>query len=392
MANVLIVDDDRKIRLSLGIHLERKGHRIRDVASVNAALNALKEFHADIVLSDLRMEGEGGLDLLAAVKSDHPDLPVIIMTAYGSIERAVEAIRLGAADFVVKPFSPAEIEQVLVRNMHICGLEAENRNLRTALGQGEILTRAPAFMRVLDMAERFAKSEATVLILGESGTGKSLLARHIHRMSGRARQPFVDVNCASLATSLLESELFGHCRGAFTGAVKDKIGRLEAAHQGTLFLDEISELSGDGQAKILRFLQDKVFERVGDTRTRAVDTRIVAASNRDLRGLVADHAFREDLYYRLNVAEIVMPPLRERPEDVSLLADHFLAQAAARNGFLSIPSVEAEVWDLFARYNWPGNVRELYNVIERCVILAGRESISLAHLPDQFAKHATKPL
>ncbi|MDA8390306.1 MAG: sigma-54 dependent transcriptional regulator [Gammaproteobacteria bacterium] len=392
MANILIVDDDRQIRLTLCIHLERKGYRVRDVASVSAALNALKEYHADIVLSDLRMEKESGLELLAAVRNEHPDLPVIIMTAYGTIEKAVAAIRLGAADFVVKPFSPAEIEQVLVRNMHIRGLQAENRSLRAALGQGEMLTCSPALGRVLEMAARFAKSEATLLILGESGTGKSLLARHIHRISHRAHQPFIDVNCASLATNLLESELFGHCRGAFTGAVKDKPGRLEAAHQGTLFLDEISEVSIDGQARLLRFLQDKVFERVGDTKTRAVDTRIIAASNRDLRSRVAEHAFREDLYYRLNVAELTMPPLRERPEDITLLTGHFLAQAAARNGLSSVPAVDGEVSALFARYDWPGNVRELHNVVERCVILAGTETIRLSHLPDPLLQCAAKPL
>ena len=392
MANILIVDDDRQIRLTLCIHLERKGYRVRDVASVQAALNALKDFHADVVLSDLRMEKADGLELLAAVRDEHPEVPVIIMTAYGTIEKAVEAIRLGAADFVVKPFSPPEIEQVLVRNMHIRGLQAENRSLRAALGQGDMLTRSSALERVLDMAARFARSEATVLILGESGTGKSLLARHMHRMSQRAHQRFIEVNCASLATNLLESELFGHCRGAFTGAIKDKPGRLEAAHQGTLFLDEISEVSVDGQARLLRFLQDKVFERVGETQTRAVDARIIAASNRDLRGQVARGAFREDLYYRLNIAELTMPPLRERPEDIPVLTEHFLAQAAARNGLSSIPSVDEEVAALFAAYRWPGNVRELHNAVERGVILAGTGTIRLSHLPDPLLKQATQTL
>lgn len=384
MASILIVDDDRRIRLTLSIHFERRGHRVRDVASVTAAMNALKDFHADIVLSDLRMEGDGGLELLAAIRAEHPTLPVIIMTAYGTVETAVTAIKRGAIDFIVKPFAPAEIEQVLTRNLRIQGLEAENRSLRAALGQGELLTRSPVLARTLEMAMRFAHSEVTVLILGESGTGKSLLARQIHNASARRAHQFVEVNCASLSPTLLESELFGHCKGAFTGAVKDKVGRLESAHEGTLFLDEVSELSIEGQGKLLRFLQDKVFERVGELKTRMAAARVVAASNRDLRALVDRQSFREDLYYRINVAEIVMPPLRERPEDIPFLTGQFLTQAAARNGLSSPPVMEEEVLACLARYHWPGNVRELVNVIERCVILAGRGRIAVGHLPDRL--------
>ncbi len=388
MASVLIVDDDRKIRLTLGIFLERRGYRVRDVASVKAALTTLKEFRADIVLSELKMEGAGGIELLAAIKSDYPSLPVIIMTAYATVEKAVEAIKLGAADFIVKPFAPAEIEQLLSRNIHIQGLEADNHNLRMALGEQDLMTRSEALRRTLSMAERFAHSEATVLVLGESGTGKSMIARRIHAASARRQGPFVEVNCASLSPTLLESELFGHCKGAFTGAVKDKVGRLESADGGTLFLDEVSELSAEGQAKLLRFLQDKVFERVGELKTRAVDTRIIAATNRDLRHLVAGEGFREDLYYRLNVAEVFMPPLRSRPEDVPFLAERFLAQAAARNGLSSIPAMDDEVKSRIARYNWPGNVRELQNVIERCVILAGSGRITMEHLPDRLLTYS----
>ena len=388
MLSVLIVDDDRKIRLTLEIFLERKGYRVRDVASVAAALNALKEYRADIVLSDLKMEGQGGLELLAAIKAEYPTLPVIIMTAYATVEKAVEAIKQGAADFVVKPFAPAEIEQILARNIRMRGLEAENRSLREALGQGEILTRSEAFKRTLSMAERFAHSEATLLILGESGTGKSMLARRVHAASERKSGPFVEVNCASLSPALLESELFGHCKGAFTGAIKDKVGRLEAAHAGTLFLDEISELSAEGQAKVLRFLQDKKFERVGELNTRVADARIIAATNRDLKDLVSGEGFREDLYYRLSVAELTMPPLRARPEDVPFLTERFLAQAAARNGLSSIPVIEDEALAYLARYNWPGNVRELQNVVERCVILAGRGCVTVEHLPDRLLTYS----
>ncbi len=388
MLSVLIVDDDRKIRLTLEIFLERKGYRVRSVASVGAALSALKEFRADIVLSDLKMEGQGGLELLVAIKAEYPTLPVIIMTAYATVEKAVEAIKLGATDFIVKPFVPAEIEQILARNIRMQGLEAENRSLREALGQGEIVTRSESLKRTLSMAERFAHSEATVLILGESGTGKSMLARRIHATSERKSGPFVEVNCASLSPTLLESELFGHCKGAFTGAIKDKVGRLEVAHGGTLFLDEISELSAEGQAKILRFLQDKRFERVGELDTRVADARIIAATNRDLQDFVSREGFREDLYYRLSVAEVTMPPLRSRPEDVPFLTERFLAQAAARNGLSSIPVIGDEAKAYLARYNWPGNVRELQNVIERCVILAGRGCVMAEHLPDRLLTYS----
>lgn len=384
MAGILIVDDDRRIRLTLSIHFERRGHRVRDVASVAAAMNALKDFHADIVLTDLRLAGEDGLALLAAVRAAYPRLPVIIMTAYGTVETAVAAIKQGAADFIVKPFAPAEIEQVLTRNLRIQGLETENRSLRAALCHDELLTRSPVCERALEMAMRFAHSEATVLILGESGTGKSLLARQIHNASPRCAHQFVEVNCASLAPALLESELFGHCRGAFTGAVKEKVGRLEAAHEGTLFLDEVSELSIDGQAKLLRFLQDKVFERVGELKTRMAAARIIAASNRDLRQLVDCGRFREDLYYRINVAEVVMPPLRARMEDIAFLTDQFLTRAAARNGLASPPVMDEDVRTCLARYHWPGNVRELLNVVERCVILAGPARITMGHLPDRL--------
>lgn len=379
MTKILIVDDDRTIRLTLSIFFERKGYRVRDVASVSAALNALKEFRADIVLTDLKMEGQGGLELLTSVKATWPLLPVIVMTAYGTIEKAVTAMKLGASDFIVKPFSPAEIESVLCRNL--IQLPAESTSSSGTL-EADLLTRSDSFKRTLRLAERFARSEATVLILGESGTGKSLLARCIHQLSMRSNHVFVEVNCASLSSTLLESELFGHCRGAFTGAIKDKVGRLEAAHQGTLFLDEISELSPEGQTKLLRFLQDKVCERVGEMKVRAVDARIIAASNRDLRALVSREGFREDLYYRLNVAEIMMPSLRERPEDISFLASQFLSQIATRNGFPSRPILSAEMLALLERYNWPGNVRELLNVMERCAILAGGASISIEHLPD----------
>lgn len=383
MPNVLIVDDDRKIRLTLRIFLERKQHKVRDVASVSAALNALKEFRADLVLTDLKMEPHGGLDLLHAIKNVHPHVPVVIMTAYGAIDIAVKAIKIGASDFIVKPFAPAEIEQIVARNLRIQGLEAENHSLRRAIEHGGLLTRSSVLKRTVAMAEQFGGSGVTILIQGESGTGKNMLARHVHNITGRSAGPFIEINCGSLAPSLIESELFGHCRGAFTGAIRDKAGRLELAEQGTLFLDEISELSLDGQARLLRFLQDKVFERVGELKTRTIDTRIIAATNKNLIDLVARGTFRDDLYYRLNVGEIMMPPLRERIEDVPLLARQFLAQAAARHGLASCPEIEEVVLDALCGYHWPGNVRELMNVMERCAILAREGPIMLAYLPDR---------
>ncbi|MHB1938658.1 MAG: sigma-54-dependent transcriptional regulator [Acidobacteriaceae bacterium] len=383
MANVLIVDDDRKIRLTLRIFLERKRHKVRDVASVSAAMNALKEFRADLVLTDLKMEPHGGLDLLRSIKSFHPNIPVVIMTAYGAIDIAVKAIKIGASDFIVKPFAPPEIEQIVARNLRIQGLEAENRSLRRAMEHGGLITRSPVLKRTVAMAEQFGSSGVTILIQGESGTGKTMLARHVHNITGRSAGPFIEINCGSLAPALIESELFGHCRGAFTGAIRDKTGRLELAEQGTLFLDEINELSLDGQAKLLRFLQDKVFERVGELKTRTIDTRIIAATNRNLTELVARGTFRDDLYYRLNVGEILMPPLRERIEDIPLLARQFLAQAATRHGLASCPDIEQSVLDALSGYHWPGNVRELLNLMERCAILVREGPVTLEHLPDR---------
>lgn len=384
MNKVLIVDDDRSIRLSLSIFLEREGYKVKDVASGSAALSMLREFHPDVVLTDLRLKEESGIDVLAALKERQADLPVILMTAYGTVEKAVEAMKLGAVDFISKPFQPAEMAQLIRRTLELHQLRAENRALRSVQGQGEFLTHSGKLNKILDAARRVAQHDTTVLLTGESGTGKSLLARQIHQWSPRSSYPFIEVNCAALSTTLLESELFGHARGAFTGAVKDKVGRLEAAAGGTLFLDEIGEIPLELQAKLLRFIQDRQFERVGEVQARKVDVRIICATNRDLVRMVAAGTFREDLFYRISVFDLNLPPLRERREDIGDLARQFLADAALRNRVDTAPAIAPDVLQVLEHYDWPGNIRELQNVMERAFILSGSSDIRLEHLPDRL--------
>jgi NtrC-family two-component system response regulator AlgB len=385
MASLLVVDDERNIRVHLARFLEGCGHSVETAETAQQALDLLTEARwFDLVLTDYKLAEVNGLELLRRIKHHTPETPVILMTAYGTIENAVEAMKAGAYDYLTKPFSLEQIEHVVSRALEMQKLRAENRLLRDTVEERPLLeSRSSLMQRLLETARQAARSEATILLTGESGTGKNVLARQIHQWSSRAHKAFIVVNCTTLSEHLLESELFGHVRGAFTGAVKDKPGRLEAAHGGTVFLDEIGDLSPALQTKFLRFVQEQSFERVGGMQTIRVNTRLIAASNRDLEAEVAARHFREDLFYRLNVITLRVPPLRERREDILPLAQRILQVEGLRNHRPAL-RFSPEVETILRNYNWPGNVRELRNAIERAVVLASCDTILPEHLPDSL--------
>jgi len=385
---VLVVDDERNIRATLGVCLEEMGCRVTAVETAQAALVAAARERFELAFVDLRLGDANGLDLVPRLLAERPDLSIVVITAYATFDTAVEAVKRGAQSYLPKPFTPAQIRLVVEQLTQSRARERRLRELEEELGAAapevELETASPRMRQVLELASRAAQSDAPVLLRGESGTGKGVLARLVHSRSPRAQGPFVTVNCPTLSEDLLASELFGHARGAFTGAVRDQPGRVEAAQGGTLFLDEIGEVAPGLQAKLLRFLQEKEFERLGETRTRRADVRLVAATNRDLDADVAAGRFRQDLLYRLNVVEIALPPLRERGEDVVPLARHFLAffaRAARRGGLRFTPEAEAAL----AAHPWPGNVRELRNAVERAVVLSAGAEVGLASLPERIA-------
>ncbi len=389
---VLVVDDEASNLASLEKIFQREGMRVFTADSAKPALELVRRHRVQVVLTDLMMPGTSGAELLRALKEVSPDTEVVLMTAYGTVETAVQAMRDGAYDFVEKPLKRMTIVKSVRKAAERQSLVAENRSLRQELKlltNREIVGQSPALRRVLDVATQAAPSSATVLILGESGTGKELIARYIHSKSGRANGPFVAVNCAAIPESILEAELFGHERGAFTGAIAKREGRFARARGGTLFLDEIGELSPAVQVKILRVLQEGEYEPVGGHTVKA-DARIVAATNRDLVSEVEAGRFREDLYYRLNVIAVTAPPLRARREDIPLLVDHFLGVYCTKNGRarLTIPS---DVLRKLMDYSWPGNVRELENVVERAAVLCRAEVLSLSDLPDAVASATPRP-
>ncbi len=389
---VLVVDDEPSNQTSLVKIFQREGMRVFAADGAKAALEVARKHKVQVVHTDLMMPGTNGVELMRALKEVSPDTETVLMTAYGTVETAVQAMRDGAYDFVEKPLKRMTIVKSVRKAAERQSLVAENRSLRQELKlltTREIVGQSPALRRVLDVATQAAPSSATVLILGESGTGKELLARYIHGKSGRASGPFVAVNCAAIPESILEAELFGHERGAFTGAVSKREGRFARARGGTLFLDEIGELSPAVQVKILRVLQEGEYEPIGGHTVRT-DARIVAATNKDLVAEVEAGRFREDLYYRLNVIAITAPPLRARREDIPLLVDHFLGVYCKKNGRarLGMPS---EVLQKLGDYGWPGNVRELENVIERAAVLCRNEGLTLSDLPDQVAAAAAAP-
>jgi DNA-binding NtrC family response regulator len=389
---VLVVDDEASNLASLEKIFQREGMRVFTADGAKPALELVRRHRVQVVLTDLMMPGTSGVELLRALKEVSPDTEVVLMTAYGTVETAVQAMRDGAYDFVEKPLKRMTIVKSVRKAAERHSLVAENRSLRQEiklLTNREIVGQSPALRRVLDVATQAAPSSATVLILGESGTGKELIARYIHSKSGRANGPFVAVNCAAIPESILEAELFGHERGAFTGAIAKREGRFARARGGTLFLDEIGELSPAVQVKILRVLQEGEYEPVGGHTVKA-DARIVAATNRDLVSEVEAGRFREDLYYRLNVISVTAPPLRARREDIPLLADHFLGVYCTKNGRARL-TVPSEVLHKLMDYSWPGNVRQLENVIERAAVLCRSELVGLGDLPEAVASAAPRP-
>jgi two-component system, NtrC family, response regulator AlgB len=381
--NVLVIDDEKNIRTTLSMCLEGLGCHVTQAADAEAALAALDRHPQDLAFLDLKLEESSGLDLLPKLLQGSPGLDVVMITAYATVQTAVESIQRGARDYVAKPFTPAQIRQLVERIAARRALEREVRELRTRLDElsPEITfeSGSPRMHALLEVLDKAALHDVPVLLSGENGTGKSALARRIHQLSERRDRPFVVVNCPTLSEELLASELFGHVRGAFTGAVKDQVGRVESADGGTLFLDEIGELSPSLQAKLLRFVQEKRFERIGENATRSADVRIVAATNRDLPADVAAGRFREDLLYRLNTFELKVPALRDRREDILPLARRFLAVFSRARGLELSPTMQATL----ESHPWPGNVRELRNVIERAAILAPGATIGPEVLPER---------
>ena len=388
MAAILVVDDEKNIRTHLSTYLGSLGHRVETADDGAQALALLDRLSPDLVFSDVRMAGMDGMELRREVRRRRPEAVVVLMTAYATIAGAVEAMREGAYDYLVKPFSLDEVGLLVGRVLEVHGLRQENRRLRTAVEEPALLESAsPAMQRVLATAHQVAASDVTLLLTGESGTGKNVLASAIHRWSPRRNGPFVTIACTTLAEHLLESELFGHVRGAFTGAWKDRPGRLEAARGGSLFLDEVGELPPELQAKLLRFLEERRFERVGGGETLEVDARIIAATNRDLEAEVRAGRFREDLFFRLNVVALRLSALRDHLEDLPALVDIILARLCARHG-RGLLTLDDAARAALAAYRWPGNVRELVNALERAVVLAHGNTIRTDDLPDRLVAPA----
>src|SRR5438552_1475743 len=373
MQAILIVEDEAKMRRLLELNLGEEGFTTLSAGDAESGLKLLRENSVDLVVTDLKLPGMNGLEFLQAVKHQNAALPVIVMTAFGTVETAVEAMKAGASDYVLKPFSLAEMRMVIHKELDVRKLREENRSLREAVGKRlshpNVVARSQKMQEVLATVERVAPTNATVLLGGESGVGKDLIARAIHEKSRRASGPFLKINSTAIPENLLESELFGFEKGAFTGAVASKPGKFELADKGTLFLDEIGDVPPVTQVKLLRVLQEREFERLGGTRTVKVDVRLIAATNRDLREALEQGTFREDLYYRLNVVPIDIAPLRERKEDIPDLVNLFISRCTAEAG-KAIESITPDAMQILVNYHWPGNVRELQNIVERACALA----------------------
>ncbi len=383
--NILVVDDDKLVNEFIGETLSRSRHDITTAYSGEEAREYLQQGNFDIVLTDIKMQRVSGMDVLKFAKSHYPDTEVIMMTAYGTVQNAVEAMKLGALDYLIKPFSPDEIELVINRAHDYVQMKSENRRFRAEINDKykSLVGNSKKMRDIKELIEQVAPSRSTVLIQGESGTGKELIAGAIHYASDRAEAPFVKLNCAAISENLMESELFGHEKGAFTGAVKQYRGRFEMADGGTLLLDEISEIPIGLQGKLLRVLQEREFERVGSGTPMQVDVRIIATTNRNLKKEIAEEHFREDLYYRLNVIPIEVPSLRDKLDDMPLLVHHFIEKYCAETG-KEITGIDESAMRLFMKYHWPGNVRELENFIERAVVISLKPVLTARDFPQSL--------
>lgn len=391
---VLVVDDEENLRRVTQLKLQQAGYEATTASDGAQALDLLARHPQDLIITDLKMPGMSGMDLLRRVKEDYPEVIVIVVTAFGTIESAVEAMRLGAHDYIIKPVNADALKLVVSRALEHHRLREEVKNLRSMVdskyGFENIVGKSKALLATLDNASRAAQSEATVLIRGETGTGKELLAKAIHFNSSRRDRPFIVINCGAIPKELLESELFGHTKGSFTGALANKKGKIEMADQGSLFLDEIGEMPLDLQVKMLRLIQEREIERIGAPNATKVNVRIIAATHRNLEAMVEDGTFREDLYYRLAVIPLILPPLRERPDDIAELVAIFFKKFKERQNRLDL-KVPPSLLPYFSIHRWPGNVRELENVVERLVVLTPGSEVSVEDLPD-FLRRERPPL
>ena len=385
--SILIIDDDKSLRRVLEFQLGEEGYKVLAADNGMSGLEMFQDNEIDLVITDIQMPEMDGIELLKRIKAISSDTVVIIITAYGSIQSAVEAMRYGAFDYVTKPFDKSELKLKVEKSLTMKELLVENRNLRNVLSESfkfdNMIGSSKAIREVYEIANQVARTNSTVLIQGESGTGKELLAKAIHCNSPRNSKPFIIVNCGAIPENLLESELFGYKRGAFTDAKDNKIGKFEAANKGTIFLDEISELPLQLQVKMLRVLQDTEIDKIGDVQPTKVDVRVIAATNRDLKNLVDENLFREDLYYRLSVIPITLPPLRERRDDIILLANHFINKFANEFGKVGL-KFNRDAFKAISQYHWPGNIRELENLIHRLLILCEGETITVQELPEEI--------
>jgi two-component system, NtrC family, response regulator PilR len=387
--HLLVVDDEPSMREFLEIMLTQDGYSVRTASTGEEGFKMYRAEEPDLVLTDVKMPGMSGLDLIRDIHSVNPEIPIIAITAFASANDAVRAVREGAYDYLSKPFQIEDLRIIIRNALETRRLRRENVELRRSIEKkyrfGDIIGKSPQMMDIFSLISRIAPSKASVLIIGESGTGKELIAKAVHHESSRADRPIVTINCSAIPEPLLESEMFGHLKGSFTGAVATKPGLVEAAHTGTLFLDEVGEIPLSIQAKLLRFLQDREFRRVGDTDEKRIDVRIIAATNKNLETEMGQGRFREDLYYRLNVIRMRVPPLRERDEDIPLLIDHFLKKFCAEQG-KKISKISSLALNVLGNYTYPGNVRELENIIERCVTLEQSDQLTAENLPPKMVE------